>query len=92
MYSALDVSKHIIQRCNETGNTISNLKLQKILYFVQAEFLVSTGGACFPEAIEAWDFGPVIPCAYNEYKQYANGDIPTIESYYLFDTDNIWKT
>ena len=42
--------------------------------------------------IESWDFGPVIPCAYNEYKQYANGDIPTIESYYLFDTDNIWNT
>lgn len=76
MYSALDVSKHIIQRCNETGNTISNLKLQKILYFVQAEFLVSTGGACFPEAIEAWDFGPVVPEVYHRYKVYGSANIP----------------
>lgn len=39
MYSALLVAKHIIRRCDELGRTISNLKLQKILYFVQAEFL-----------------------------------------------------
>ena len=47
---------------------------------------------CFEDKIEAWDFGPVVPAAYHEYKQYANGDIPTIESYYLFNTDNIWNT
>ena len=34
----------------------------------------------------------VIPRAYNEYKQYVSGDIPTIESYFLLDTDNIWNT
>ena len=61
MYRASDIARYIIERCKETNRTISNLKLQKILYFVQAEFLVSTNHACFSDPIEAWDFGPVGP-------------------------------
>ena len=76
MYSALLVAKHIIRRWDELGRTISNLKLQKILYFVQAEFLVDTNKPCFREAIEAWDFGPVVPEVYREYKIYGSANIP----------------
>lgn len=78
MYSAIDVSKYIILRCNKSGKTISNLKLQKILYFLQAEFLVSQNNPCFCETIEAWDFGPVIPDVYHTYKIYGSANIPMI--------------
>lgn len=78
MYSALDVSKYIIKRCNENGYTISNLKLQKILYFVQAEFLVCIGRVCFPENIQAWDFGPVVSEVYHRYKVYGSANIPYV--------------
>ena len=54
MYRALDIAHYIIQRCNTTNRTISNLKLQKILYFVQAEFLVTKNQPCFVEEIQAW--------------------------------------
>ena len=43
MYSALDVARYIIWYCKKQGYSISNLKLPKILYFVQANFLVSIG-------------------------------------------------
>lgn len=76
MYSALTVAKYVIKRCNDTDRTISNLKLQKLLYFVQAEFLVSTGLPCFKEEIEAWDFGPVVPVVYHKYKVYGSASIP----------------
>lgn len=78
MYSALDVARYIILYCNRLGQTISNLKLQKILYFVQAEFLVSNGKPCFSERIEAWDFGPVVPDVYHRYKVYGGASIPCI--------------
>lgn len=39
MYRALNIAKYIIRYCNEKNRTISNLKLQKLLYFVQAEFV-----------------------------------------------------
>ena len=65
-----------------------------MLYFIQAYFLTNKKShtPCFNEKIEAWDFGPVVPEAYHEYKQYGSGDIPTIKSYILFDNENIWNS
>ena len=90
-YNVLDVCRHIINYSNEHDYGISNLKLQKVLYFAQAYFLLEMNGrtACFDAKIEAWDFGPVVPEAYREYKQYGSGDIPTIESYIVFDENDI---
>lgn len=79
LYSVDDVAQYIINRSNEHGYSISNLKLQKLLYFVQANFLVSYNGTpCFEEAIEAWDFGPVVPQVYRRYREFGSGSIPTI--------------
>ena len=83
MYSALVVARYIIDRCNEKEYAISNLKLQKILYFVQAEFLVTLNTPCFFEEIEAWDYGPVVPKVYQKYKMYGGGNIPSIKSIQL---------
>ena len=78
LYNVLDVAHYIVKYCNEHNYNISNLKLQKLLYFVQAYFLVKSGGreSCFKEKIEAWSFGPVVPEAYYEYRQYGSLDIP----------------
>lgn len=76
MYKALSVARYIIERCHSQNRSISNLKLQKILYFVQAEFLVSRGLPCFVEQIEAWDFGPVVPEVYQQYKIFGSSNIP----------------
>ncbi len=75
MYSAFDIAKYIINYCKEKGYSLSNLKLQKVLYFVQAQFLLSNDKPCFYEAIEAWDFGPVVPDIYHEYKIYGSSNI-----------------
>lgn len=79
MYTALSVARYIIDFCNKQGKGISNLKLQKILYFVQAQFLVSNPNhvPCFSESIEAWDFGPVVPSVYHHYKVYGSAIIPS---------------
>lgn len=92
IYKVLDVSRHVINYSNTQDYGISNLKLQKILYFIQAFFLVSTPEQCFEEKIEAWDFGPVVPEAYREYKQYGSGDIPSISYIIKFDDEDIWES
>ena len=78
MYRAIDVAKYIILFCKEHSYSISNLKLQKLLYFVQAQFLVNLGIAAFDEVIEAWDFGPVVPEVYQYFKIWGNSEIPLI--------------
>lgn len=77
-YDALKIAAYVVQRCHETGTTVSNLKLQKILYFLQAEFLVSKNECCFYQRIEAWSFGPVVPDVYHEYKIYGGAAIPYV--------------
>lgn len=78
MYDALSIAHYIIEYGHRKGIGISNLKLQKILYFVQANFLVSTPShrPCFSDRIEAWDFGPVVPSVYHQYKVYGSAIIP----------------
>ena len=91
-YNVLDVCRYVINYSNDKDYGISNLKLQKILYFIQAYFLISANKKCFEEKIEAWDFGPVVPEAYREYKQFGSGDIPTVTSIVDFNEDNIWDS
>lgn len=91
-YPVRDVSHYIIVYSNKKDYGVSNLKLQKLLYFVQAFFLINDCPPCFDEKIEAWDFGPVVPEIYREYKRYGGMDIPTIDYYVKFEKKNIWNT
>lgn len=91
-YPVRDVSHYIIVYSNKKDYGVSNLKLQKLLYFVQAFFLINDCPPCFDEKIEAWDFGPVVPEVYREYKRFGGMDIPTIDYYVKFDKKNIWNT
>lgn len=75
-YNAIDVAKYIVFYCIGKNYSISNLKLQKLLYFVQAYFLINLGRPCFFDTIEAWDFGPVVPNVYHTFKMYGGGQIP----------------
>ena len=87
MYSVLDICRYVVHYSNQQSYEISNLRLQKILYFIQAYFLKIKGEPCFKEPIEAWDFGPVVPKAYHRYKYFGAGGIPDYEKpFYEFDT------
>ena len=93
MNKVMDIARYIINYSNEKEYSISNLKLQKLLYFVQAYFLAFTQShePCFNERIEAWDFGPVVPSVYREFKQFGSSTIPPVKSYLECSTDNIWS-
>ena len=65
-YKALDVAKYIIDKCTRDRKPISNLQLQKILYFIQKECL-KNGTIAFHDDIEAWQFGPVVPDVYYRF-------------------------
>lgn len=65
-HSALDIAKYIISKCTLDEMPISNLQLQKILYYTQKEFL-RVSFALFDDEFEAWQFGPVIPSVYYQY-------------------------
>lgn len=67
---AQDVTDLVLYWANRDGDLISNLKLQKLLYYAQAWYLVNFKMPLFGDSIEAWDFGPVIPDVYHKYKRF----------------------
>lgn len=79
MYKAISVAKYIINYSNSIDSPISNLKLQKLLYYVQAAFLVEDDKKCFDDEIVAWAFGPVVPEVYQVYRVFGRKNIPQQE-------------
>ena len=81
----LDVAKNIINIYNAKVDElvsnydiipeyITNLKLQKLLYYVQAICLMAFNKKAFSSKILAWSYGPVVSEVYNQYKEnHANG-------------------
>jgi uncharacterized phage-associated protein len=68
--TALDVSNYFIEKASEVDeNDLTNLKLQKLLYFAQGKFAAQKGTPLFREPIEAWDLGPVVREVYNQFKK-----------------------
>ena len=73
-YSALDVAKYVVNKCTIEHDAISNLQLQKILYYIQKWFL-QNGLVAFDDDFEAWQFGPVILSVYNQYSSFGGAPI-----------------
>lgn len=68
---ARDVANYLIASAHEHGSFVSNLKLQKLLYYAQGWHLGIFQRCLFSEKFEAWIHGPVIPSLYREFKGYS---------------------
>ncbi|MDZ4685720.1 MAG: DUF4065 domain-containing protein [Planctomycetaceae bacterium] len=69
--TASAVAKRIIEFCVEHGDLVTNLKLQKLLYYMQAWHLALHSQPLFAEDFQAGDSGPVEPGVFSEYKEFA---------------------
>lgn len=75
--TAHDVAKYFLAlECEDAGDTMSNLKLQKLLYYAQGYHLAVHGEPLFDDPIEAWQHGPVVPSVYHEFKEYGGSSLP----------------
>lgn len=70
----------LLKFASENNHQITHLKLQKLLYFLYGEYLARTGKLLIEEHFEAWQYGPVIPKVYDNYKNF--GGNPLGQNYY----------
>ena len=79
MYNVLEIANKIIAKgcedANNGGELISNMKLQKLLYYMQGFHLAYFDEPLFNEEIEAWMYGPVVPVMYEYFQGYDNNGI-----------------
>ena len=73
--TAMRVAEYIITKSYENRTPVSNLKLQKLLYFVQGQAIKVYGERAFTERIEAWDYGPVVRSVYLKFRIFGAGPI-----------------
>jgi len=78
MLKSNDVARYFLalQDTEETGELISNLKIQKLCYYAQGFALAVLERPIFEEHIERWQHGPLIPSLWQDYRFYGSGPIP----------------
>ena len=78
----------------EDADPITNLKLQKLLYYAQGCYLGLRDKPLFNEKIKAWTHGPVVPEVYQKYKRNGSKGINYEDDFEIkidTDTENILK-
>lgn len=88
--TSLDVAKRIVVDYGDAVE-LSNLKLNKLVYFAQAVNLHTTGRPLFDDPIEAWAYGPVEPLVYNAFRRFGRGrvNVPKDEAIPLPESKNV---
>ena len=78
-YEAMTIAKWFVAWADANEAELSNLKLQKLLYYAQGLHLAANGEPLFPEAIQAWSHGPVVPVVYHAFKKFQSQDVELSE-------------
>jgi len=63
-------SDFLLCESRERGDILTNLKLQKLLYYAQAWHLALKDQSLFAEDFQAWVHGPVLCSQYQRFKVY----------------------
>lgn len=74
-YNSKAVANWFLDRAAKDQVPLSPMKLQKLIYFAHGWALAVLGMPLIDEHPEAWDYGPVIPSIYHEFKSFGRDSI-----------------
>lgn len=85
MIDCLDAARYFIMRAYEDGieAEMTNMKVQKLLYYSQGLHLALYDEPLFDEEIQAWRYGPVCPPAYRFYSEFEAQQLPVPNKEFL---------
>ena len=74
-YSAELIARWFAAWAEAEDAEVSNLKLQKLLYYAQGHQLAERGTPLFDDEIQAWSHGPVVKDVYHRFKGFGSGNV-----------------
>jgi len=74
-YDGRAVANFVLDACSGQRIAVSNLALQKLVYFCHVWTLIEHGRPLIKQRFEAWEYGPVLPYLYREFKAYDRSPI-----------------
>lgn len=90
-YPALKIANLLLRSAYSTEGAedlMSNMKLQKMLYYQQGFHLAYFNTPLFDEDIEAWMYGPVVPSVYSFYESNGrNGIMPNLDDEFELENE-----
>lgn len=91
MIPAKEIAQYFLYKATQDEEPITNLKLQKLLYYAQGFHLALLERPLFSETIEKWTHGPVVPVIYREYKANGANPLPLVTAFDLkqFEDDSL---
>lgn len=75
MYSPKAVANYFLELAERDKEPISPMKLQKLVYYAEGWYGAHQGEPLIDEFVEAWQYGPVIPSLYQEFKRFGSKPI-----------------
>jgi uncharacterized phage-associated protein len=71
MRTANDIAEWIVRySADDLGVPVDHMSLEKLTYYAQAFHLALKGEPLFPDEVEAWKLGPVVPGVYRRFQMY----------------------
>lgn len=74
-YSAKSVANYFLGRAWDEAEDLSPMQIQKLVYFAHGWCLAIYERPLIREYVQAWEYGPVIPELYHEFKRFGSGSI-----------------
>lgn len=75
-YDAMDIAEYVLWYHEiKLNQPINNLRLNKLLYYIQGAYLVEYNKVLYDNDIECWEYGAVIPDVYYYYNGFSCNDI-----------------
>ena len=73
--SSTVLCNNILLRGANNGVKITPMKLQKLMYFICRDYAKQYGTSPISEQFEVWQYGPVLPSVYLEFKPFGANPI-----------------
>jgi uncharacterized phage-associated protein len=74
-YNAKAVANYFLDVAASHKTSLTPMKLQKLIFFAHGWHLALCDEPLIAETVEAWQFGPVVPSVYHEFKHERSGAI-----------------
>ncbi|MDY2987565.1 MAG: DUF4065 domain-containing protein [Peptoniphilus sp.] len=75
-YSVSDVARFVVNYADKKNKNVTNMKLQKILFYLQGFCYRQFNEPLFHAEFEAWPYGPVIRRIYIDFSMFGSSEIP----------------
>jgi uncharacterized phage-associated protein len=84
-FPATAIANELLDRAEESRAGLTQINIQKLVYFAHGWHLAWRGEPLILDSIEAWQYGPVVRNLYNQFKRFGSDKITDKAVEFLFD-------